>query len=131
MPVVWISCSGNPLYICFVQINYTRKQKTGQPFLSCPVLFSGLMQQSLAFGAEAAVSAVFRLRTTLLADTVYAAPMLLRSTRSASSESTHPFPSKSIISSLPSVSTPSAYLIISKASYVVISPSWFTSPIIQ
>lgn len=61
----------------------------------------------------------------------YAAPMLLRSTRSASSESTHPSPLKSIMSSLPSVSTPSAYLIISKASYVVISPSWFTSPIIQ
>lgn len=61
----------------------------------------------------------------------YAAPMLLRSTRSASSESTHPSPLKSIMSSLPSVSNPSAYLIISKASYVVISPSWFTSPIIQ
>ena len=43
---------------------------TGQPFLSCPVLFLGLMQQPLAFGAEAAVSAVFRLRTTVLADTV-------------------------------------------------------------
>ena len=61
----------------------------------------------------------------------YAAPMLLRSTRCASSESTHPSPLKSIMSSLPSVSNPSAYLIISKASYVVISPSWFTSPIIQ
>ena len=70
MPVVWISCSGSPLYICFVQINYARKQQTGQPFLSCPVLFSGLMQQPLAFGAEASVSAVFRLRTTVLADTV-------------------------------------------------------------
>ena len=39
------TCSGSPLYICFVQINYARKQKTGQLFLSCPVLFSGLMQQ--------------------------------------------------------------------------------------
>ena len=38
------TCSGNPLYICFVQINYV-KAKTGQLFLSCPVLFSGLMQQ--------------------------------------------------------------------------------------
>lgn len=41
------TCSGSPLYICFVQINYARKPKTGQPFLSCPVLFSGLMQQPL------------------------------------------------------------------------------------
>ena len=55
------TCSGSPLYICFVQINYARKQKTGQPFLSCPVLFSGLKQQ---------FHAVFRLRTTVLADTV-------------------------------------------------------------
>ena len=31
--------------LVFVQINYARKPKTGQPFLSCPVLFSGLMQQ--------------------------------------------------------------------------------------
>ena len=29
----------------FEQLNYTRKQQTGQPFLSCPVLFWGLMQQ--------------------------------------------------------------------------------------
>jgi hypothetical protein len=79
MPVVLISCSGSPLYICFVQINYTRKQQTGQPFLSCPVLFSGLMQQPLIFRTVAAnffsglkqqFHAVFRLRTTVLADTV-------------------------------------------------------------
>ena len=38
------TCSGSPLYICFVQINYARKQKTGQLFLSCPVLFWELMQ---------------------------------------------------------------------------------------
>ena len=31
--------------IIFEQFNYTRKQQTGQPFLSCPVLFWGLMQQ--------------------------------------------------------------------------------------
>ena len=131
MPVVWISCSGSPLYICFVQINYARKQKTGQPFLSCPVLFSGLMQQPLAFGAEAAVSRCLSAPNDHACRYGYAAPMTLRSTRSASSESTHPSPLKSIMSSLPSVSAPSAYLIISKASYVVISPSWFTSPIIQ
>ena len=35
--------------------------------MSCPVLFLGLMQQPLAFGAEAAVSAVFWLQKTLLA----------------------------------------------------------------
>ena len=131
MPVVWISCSGSPLYICFVQINYARKQQTGQPFVSCPVLFLGLMQQPLAFGAETAVSRCLSAPNDRACRYGYAAPMLLRSTRSASSESTHPFPLKSIMSSLPSVSNPSAYLIISKASYVVISPSWFTSPIIQ
>ena len=131
MPVVLISCSGSPLYICFVQINYTRKQQTGQPFLSCPVLFSGLLQQPLAFGAEASVLRCLSAPNDRACRYGYAAPMTLRSTRSASSESTHPFPSKSIMSSLPSVSNPSAYLIISKASYVVISPSWFTSPIIQ
>lgn len=117
--------------LVFVQINYARKQKTGQPFVSCPVLFLGLMQQPLAFGAEAAVSRCLSAPNDRACRYGYAAPMLLRSTRSASSESTHPFPSKSIMSSLPSVSTPSAYLMISKASYVVISPSWFTSPIIQ
>ena len=31
--------------LVFEQLNYTRKQQTGQPFLSCPVLFWGLMQQ--------------------------------------------------------------------------------------
>ena len=31
--------------LVFEQFNYTRKQQTGQPFLSCPVLFWGLMQQ--------------------------------------------------------------------------------------
>ena len=104
---------------------------TGQPFLSCPVLFLGLMQQPLAFGAEAAVSRCLSAPNDRACRYGYAAPMTLRSTRSASSESTHPSPLKSIMSSLPSVSTPSTYLIISKASYVVISPSWFTSPIIQ
>jgi|GEM_PF-6737063 len=24
MPVVWISCSGNPLSVCFIQINYVK-----------------------------------------------------------------------------------------------------------
>ena len=52
---------------------------TGQPFVSCPVLFSGLMQQPLIFRTDAAnffsglkqqFHAVFRLRTTVLADTV-------------------------------------------------------------
>ena len=125
------TCSGSPLYICFVQINYARKQQTGQPFVSCPVLFLGLMQQPLVFGAEAAVSRCLSAPNDRACRYGYAALMLLRSTRSASSESTHPSPLKSIMSSLPSASNPSAYLIISKASYVVISPSWFTSPIIQ
>ena len=31
--------------LVFEQFNYTRKQQTGQPFLSCPVLFWELMQQ--------------------------------------------------------------------------------------
>ena len=24
MPVVWISCSGNPFSVCFIQINYVK-----------------------------------------------------------------------------------------------------------
>ena len=103
---------------------------TGQPFLSCPVLFFDYCSK-LFFGAEASVSRCLSAPNDRACRYGYAAPMLLRSTRSASSESTHLSPLKSIISSLPSVSNPSAYLIISKASYVVISPSWFTSPIIQ
>gem|GEM_PF-963313 len=70
MPVVWISCSGSPLYICFVQINYARKQKTGQPFLSCPVLFFDCCSNPWLSGLKQQFHAVFRLRTTLLADTV-------------------------------------------------------------
>ena len=140
MCICGILHAGNLLCECFWHYNYIMfvsfklimwKQQTGQPFLSCPVLFFGLMQQLLIFGSEAAVSRCLSAPNDLACRYGYAAPMLLRSTRSASSESTHPFPLKSIISSLPSVSNPSAYLIISKASYVVISPSWFTSPISQ
>ena len=61
MPVVWISCSGNPLSVCFIQINYVKATNRATLFelpgfvfgSDAANFFSGLKRQfPLSLGSE-------------------------------------------------------------------------------